>query len=144
MLFKILLVILIIVWCAVIFLLSNMTGKESGDKSQQIVSKIFNKITHNRIKIRTIEKLNGFLRKCMHATEFCILGILIFLCLRTFEVHNWKLSVISIVLSFLYACSDEFHQKFIDGRCCRFKDVLIDTSGATIGVILVNIISNIL
>lgn len=142
MLLKIVAITLVIIWCIVIFLLSNMTGKESGEKSQQIVSKIFKKITHNRIKIKTLEKLNRILRKCMHATEFCILGILIFLCLRTFEVHNWKLPVISIVLSFLYACSDEFHQKFIDGRCCRFKDVLIDTAGAFIGVLILSIFIN--
>lgn len=142
MLLKIVLIILVIIWCIVIFSFSNMTSSESNKKSRKIVNKMFNKITHNKIKIRTLEKLNTFLRKCMHATEFCILGMLIFICLRTFEIHNWQLSVISIFISFLYACTDEFHQKFVDGRHCKFTDVLIDTAGACIGILILSIFIN--
>ena len=142
MLLKIVLIILVIIWCVVVFLFSNETGNESNKKSGKLVNKLFNKITHNKIKIRTLEKLNAFLRKCMHASEFCILGMLIFVCLRTFEIHNWKLSVISIGLSFLYACSDEFHQKFVDGRHCKFTDVLIDTAGTCIGILILSILIN--
>lgn len=136
MLLKLIFIILIIVWCAVIFLFSNMTGKQSGEKSKSIIRKI----TFNKLKENTLEKVNAVLRKCMHATEFCILGILIFICLKLFGVHNWNLSAISILLSFLYACSDEFHQLFVKGRCGSFKDVLIDTLGASIGVLILNLI----
>ena len=136
MLLKIIFIILTIIWCVIIFLFSNMTGKESGEKSKGIIRKI----TFNKLKEDTLEKLNAFLRKCMHATEFCILGICIFVCLKLFEVHNAALSAISIGLSFLYACSDEFHQLFVKGRCGCFKDVLIDTLGASIGVLILNLI----
>ena len=139
MLLKIVLIILVTIWCIVVFLFSNMTGNESNKKSGKLVNKMFNKITHNKIKIRTLEKLNAVLRKCMHASEFCILGILIFICLRVFEIHNWQLPIISILLTFLYACSDEFHQKFVDGRHCSFIDVLIDTAGACIGILILSI-----
>jgi len=44
------------------------------------------------------------------------------------------------LLSFLYACSDEFHQTFVPGRAGQFKDVLIDTAGALIGLIVVTLI----
>ena len=139
MLLKIILIILVIIWCIIIFLFSNMTGSESNKKSGKIVNKMFNKITHYKIKIRTLEKLNTFLRKCMHASEFCILGILISICLRLFGVQNWQLSTISIIFTFIYACSDEFHQKFVEGRHCKFTDVLIDTSGSIIGILILNI-----
>ena len=43
------------------------------------------------------------------------------------------------MLSFLYACSDEFHQFFIAGRSAQFTDVMIDTCGALIGQTLSHI-----
>ncbi len=141
MFLKIVVIALIILWCVIIFLLSNATGDKSTRDSERIISKIYNKITHNRLKTQTLEKLNIILRKCMHAVVFCILEILIFLCLRTFGVHNWKLSIMSIVLASLYACSDEFHKKFVEGRHCDFIEVLIDIVGAFIGVILMNLIN---
>ena len=40
---------------------------------------------------------------------------------------------ISILLSFLYAITDEIHQIFVPGRSAQFRDVLIDTLGASFG-----------
>ena len=39
----------------------------------------------------------------------------------------------SILFSFLYACTDEIHQIFVPGRSAQFRDVLIDTLGASFG-----------
>lgn len=40
---------------------------------------------------------------------------------------------ISIIFSFLYACTDELHQIFVPGRSAQFRDILIDTLGASFG-----------
>jgi len=37
---------------------------------------------------------------------------------------------------FLYACTDEFHQSFVPGRACLFRDVMIDTSGGAFAMII--------
>ena len=87
-----------------------------------------------------IEKLNKPLRKCMHASVYFVLGILIFNCLKTFKISGGKTVIIPIGIAFLYACTDEFHQLFVDGRTSQFTDVLIDTFGAILGVALINII----
>jgi VanZ family protein len=42
--------------------------------------------------------------------------------------------VIAVVLSALYAGSDEIHQLFVPGRTSRLEDVLIDTLAALAGV----------
>ncbi len=31
--------------------------------------------------------------------------------------------------AFLYACSDEFHQRYVPGRMGSFRDVAIDSAG---------------
>lgn len=93
----------------------------------------------NQNEEQLIEKLNKPLRKCMHATEYLILSILILNGLRNYEIKEWKAVVISIIISFLYACTDEFHQLFVDGRTSQFTDVLIDTFGAILGVAMINV-----
>lgn len=86
-----------------------------------------------------IEKLNKPLRKCMHASVYFVLSILIFNCLKTFKISGWKTVIIPIGIAFLYACTDEFHQLFIDGRTSQFTDVLIDTFGAILGIAMINV-----
>ena len=44
--------------------------------------------------------------------------------------------VVAFIIAVLYACSDEVHQLFIDGRAGQVADVLVDASGAAIGCLL--------
>ncbi|WP_320045968.1 VanZ family protein [uncultured Ilyobacter sp.] len=46
-----------------------------------------------------------------------------------------KITVILIV--FIYACSDEFHQSFVSGRGSRFTDVLIDSAGGMTSILMI-------
>ena len=43
----------------------------------------------------------------------------------------------AVIFSIFYACTDEIHQYFIPGRAMAFKDVLIDSSGALVAMIIV-------
>jgi hypothetical protein len=45
-------------------------------------------------------------------------------------------SLCVIVFGFLYAFSDELHQTFSEGRSCEFRDMMIDTGGATLGMLM--------
>lgn len=45
--------------------------------------------------------------------------------------------------SFLYALTDELHQRFVPGRSGELRDVFIDTSGAFTGLVLLSIVSRI-
>ena len=41
-------------------------------------------------------------------------------------------------LAFLYAASDEWHQSFVPSRGSSFHDVLIDATGAALGLLLLH------
>ena len=41
-----------------------------------------------------------------------------------------------VAFCFLYACSDEIHQYFVPGRACMFRDILLDTAGGTVGILI--------
>ena len=124
----------------------SLSQTESGN-TEKGTETIKENNAQNQNEEQLIEKLNKPLRKCMHATEYLILSILILNCLRNYEIEEWKAIKISIIISFLYACTDELHQLFVEGRTSQVTDVLIDTTGAIIGVtiftILLSIILNI-
>jgi VanZ family protein len=68
------------------------------------------------------------LRKLAHLTEYAILGALL--------VRALARPSLAILLGALYAASDELHQHFVRGRHAAWYDVVIDTVGVTVGVIL--------
>ena len=73
---------------------------------------------------------HGLLRKMAHFTEFACLGALLawlFGMLR-------KPFVFAIFCGFAVACMDETIQRFVPDRGPSFRDVLVDTSGALIGI----------
>ena len=78
---------------------------------------------------------NGVLRKLAHLTEYAWLGIALYSAFRVFRIsHGGKCT---LVISFLVASVDECIQLFSPGRSAEFKDVLIDTTGAGLGILLV-------
>lgn len=150
-------ILLILSWMTAIFILSNMPSNESNSKSKSTINKVTEKaleITNkmgitdkhpsNQRMNNFIENLNKPLRKCMHASVYLVLSILIFCCLKMTKLNNRIISLLSIILSFLYACTDEFHQMFVIGRTSEWLDVIIDTAGAILGVIVINTIFKII
>ena len=132
---KIIYTVLLISWMVVIFLFSNQDGTTSQATSNHVASAIIDttvKITNQEItkekRTSLIEDTRIIIRKGAHFTLYFILGILAFLTCTSYQVP--KPYLYSILLCFLYACSDEIHQMFSDGRAAQFLDVMIDTSGA--------------
>lgn len=117
---------LLIVWMVVIFKFSNQPAVVSDEKSKLVIS-LFNLIGFNINSV--FGELSDFLiRKTAHFLEYFILYVLIYNVVKE-EFIIEKATFISILVVFLYACTDEFHQTFIIGREGRFIDVIIDTCG---------------
>ena len=77
-----------------------------------------------------IDKYVVLVRKSAHFTIYLILGLLILSFIREFRVVDYRAVLLSVFLTFLYACSDEVHQLFVPGRSGEFLDVLLDSVGA--------------
>lgn len=125
--------LLVIAWMILIFCFSSQPGNESN-KNNEFVVYIFNMLGINLNSILG-ELTNFLIRKAAHFTEYFILAILVFKAVRNDLSHN-KSIIISVLVVFLYACTDEFHQSFVPGRACMFRDVMIDTSGGAVGMII--------
>lgn len=77
-----------------------------------------------------------FIRKGARLFEYAVLGILLYRAVQTSGISRGRVLTLSLLLSFLYASSDEWHQSFTMNRTPLFTDVLIDSVGAFFGLIM--------
>lgn len=137
MLRKVIKFTLVICCMLIIFMFSSDSGTASRKKSDSViinlVEVISNKKVNNKDRDKYIEKYVFPVRKCAHFTIYLILGILVISLLSEYRILNFKIVLYTLLIVFLYACSDEFHQLFVSGRSSEIGDVLIDSSGGFIG-----------
>ena len=144
---KILLVLLILVWMGLIYFLSSVPGQESNIKSKAMIQKAIEKevgvgkkeVTeeeHQKQVQRLVNKINAPLRKVVHAVVYVILSILIGIACKVYGSKKWMYISFPVMIAFLYACTDEIHQRYVVGRSGKVSDVLIDTCGAVIGLLI--------
>lgn len=159
---RIILGILIIIWMITIFLFSNQDGMESENTSDIITNRLVNETIENDIEIEenldntNNENINNsvnvakynyefemykgevrlVVRKSAHFIIYLVGGFLLFNFFRTYNISLRNQIIYAILGIILYASSDEFHQLFVNGRTARVEDVLLDTLGAIVGILL--------
>jgi len=74
-------------------------------------------------------------RKLVHASEYALLCFLWWRALRT-VMDRLRALVPALVIAVGYAATDEVHQRFVSGRHSTWIDVLIDSMGAALAVLL--------
>lgn len=136
---------LVILWMALIFLFSHQPATKSSELSSSITEKIINIIevvapsSDNRPSHIDLDHL---LRKGAHFIIYLILGILVSnSIMKSNVVIKRNCILLALLICILYAISDEVHQLFIPGRSGEIKDVLIDSIGALVGILLMNKLS---
>ena len=82
--------------------------------------------------------LNRIVRKLAHLTEFTILGGVLYTILRRYITYGPVIKTIG--LGMFIASLDEFIQRFSLGRSSQFSDILIDTIGVVIGILVVKLV----
>ena len=133
--------IAVAVWLIVIFCMSAAPAQDSTVMSLS-VGRFLGDVFVPGFKTWSAARQTAFarsidfvVRKCAHAAEYAVLGVLVSGWLRrTGMTHGKNTAAACICFCFLYACTDELHQLFVPGRACRFMDVLIDTGGALCGM----------
>ena len=123
-----------------IFTMSSFGHNSSDAQSNLFVDFIAQNFPHVRHGLEnnliSLTTLIFLVRKTAHFTEYAILSSLFFLNLKSWQKPKNSTSMnilLSLIFSFLYACTDELHQIFVPGRSAQFRDILIDTLGASFG-----------
>lgn len=139
---RIISMVLLIITFGVIFGFSSQSGVESGGISRKVTVKFVNifpytKNLKNETKMKLIEHGEPIVRKMAHLSIYTVVGMCIMSFMATFPVRLRTKLAVSILVGIIYAVSDEWHQSFVPGRGPDIKDVLIDTTGVCLGIIIV-------
>lgn len=126
----------LLLWIGLIFYMSNQPGDVSS-KQSGLVLKLFQAIGID-LNNELGELATFIVRKTAHFTEYFILYMLTVNVMK-YYFNIDKAILYAFVFSVFYACTDEIHQYFIPGRAMAFKDVLIDSSGALLSMIITKI-----
>jgi VanZ family protein len=89
----------------------------------------------------TIDLVVFLLRKAAHLSEYAVLAALCWRALRgplrVAPRHwSWRAAGLTVLVSALWAATDEFHQSFTVTRTASVWDVLLDTTGAGLGLLV--------
>ncbi len=132
------------IWMGVIFSFSNASSDVSNNGSKTIIRYIVKKIYKEKSDSdieKIVVKINKPFRKFAHASVYLVLANFVNSVLCVFIKNKLKLcNMICLIVCFLYACTDEWHQTFISHRTGQISDVFIDTFGALIGCVIFDFI----
>lgn len=132
----------VIIWMIFIFYMSGKTGQESSGQSGKIslfITNLLEKVRQD--SPQEMQNLQDILelviRKAAHMTEYAILFLLSYLATVKISMSQSRFynRSIAVLISLLYACSDEMHQLLVPGRSGRMIDVGIDMAGVLIVLI---------
>jgi len=109
----------------------------TGEHTAQIIIPILRWLFPSAT-LHTLHLLHFGIRKAAHVTEFGVFSIAVFHGVRG-DRYGWRpeWALITLLIAVGYAGLDEWHQSFVPTREARFRDVLIDSTGALLAQVLV-------
>lgn len=140
----------------VIFMLSAQSSGESGSLSDAVARMLAEIFIGGFDQLSPADQASIIaswawpVRKTAHATEYACLAISWVMTCWQYMLWSrersgaatpsralaFRSTVTAFIIAVLYACTDELHQLFIDGRAGQITDVLVDSSGALVGCLL--------
>ena len=121
---------LVVFWMAVIFGFSSQPAVQSARLSTHITELTISFFGVNM----ELDALEHYIRKSAHFLVFLMLGGLTLHALKWSRVS--RATMVAFAICVFYAISDELHQLFVLGRAAQVRDVLIDSVGAAMGILL--------
>jgi len=126
--------ILSIIWMVVIFVFSGRNGVQSTSDSTR-TTMLLDSIVGDGTYVYDYT-IDFMMRKAAHVGEYFVLSLLV----TQVFIKNWnkigKSCLISWLCVTIYSITDETHQLFVPGRSGQVRDVIVDSFGAVVGVMV--------
>lgn len=126
----------VLIWMAVIF--SASADPKSGPTSSRLIAP-FVRFFVPDISVEHLDQIVFIIRKGAHVTEYAVLSWLLVRALTkpATPAGAWtrKAAFTAWIVAALYSTTDEFHQSMVPNRDAQMSDVVIDSTGAALGVI---------
>lgn len=131
----------------IIFSFSSQSGVDSGYLSYMVSHKIVeigNEVLQKNLEEWEIDEvayqIEYPVRKLAHMTEYFLLAVTVSLPFYVYGLRGFPLMIVAGIICVGFACGDEYHQSFVDGRGPSVRDVVIDSVGVFGGIICVRIL----
>lgn len=133
--------VLAIAVMAVIFVFSSQNADKSSSASKgltKVAVKMIDSEYDKRppaLQRELWKKASFIVRKLAHFSIYTVLGF----CMSCAAGKRRLFSAASggvVAFGFLYALSDELHQMASEGRSCELRDMMIDTGGVIMGLLI--------
>ena len=138
---KVVSIALLIAWMVAVFCFSAQNATQSSEVSGGVTDNIlifFSAFGEYKEIAETL------IRKLAHFSIYAIGGALAMWHFGMYKFKCAKAILLAQVFGTLYAITDEIHQYFVPGRACQLRDVLIDSLGVAVGILVVLIIKEII
>lgn len=143
----------IVVWANIIMGFSSDTGEESGVMSKSIVIKLLS-VLSNGSKPSSVANapvdsdvflmIEKVIRKMAHCFIYGVFAILVWALLYSIRrLYKMVPYILGFVSAFCLGAIDEMNQSHTAGRTGIFRDVLVDSFGAFVALVIVLIIVSI-
>lgn len=132
---RIIIIILLLGTFYIIFSFSSQNGEESGNLSGKIAKFAVKQLPIQKTE-KSLKRTEAVIRKIAHFSIYTLVGFLLMSFVSTYAIKENKRMIISLIVGILYAISDEIHQSFIPNRSCQLTDVMIDSMGVLLGILI--------
>lgn len=132
--------ILLILWLGLIYYFSSQVASESSEVSSGLLAKlyVFYRLFGNMSLSEYLIAFSKLIRKFAHFSEYFVLGLLSYTNMKEYFKDNYQYT--SILFCMVCAIVDEIHQLFVPGRSYGVIDILIDSCGSLLAIILCHLI----
>ena len=80
------------------------------------------------------------IHKSLHIFVYSLLSVsFLYGFSKTSAKFNRRFQIVSVLFTYIYGITDEFHQSFVRGREGKFTDTIFDLVGALLGIYLYKI-----
>jgi VanZ family protein len=129
-------------WYSLIWSFSSQPGDTSGDISVGLLEGTLISggsdfsAADSTVQLAVDWLLNMYIRKAAHMFLFFVLTLLVWLALTRILRQRPKRAAAAAVLGIALAALDEYHQTLVPGRSGELRDVLVDSAGVLIALLL--------
>jgi VanZ family protein len=133
-------------WLPVVGMLVLMywfsTDALSGENTRGIIEAVLSWFGYHPGN-KSLFKINYFVRKSAHFTEYAVLAALLFRAFRADSACRWRLkwALYSLAVIVSWAGLDEWHQSFTRTRGGSMWDSLLDSSGGLFSLLIIAVFS---
>jgi VanZ family protein len=126
----------LLLWLGVIFI--GSTDLMSAEHTSRFIVPFVRWLKPD-ISLETLASIHFIVRKGAHLSEYAVLALLLLRAAIYMTNLKWSMSILCVsvwVACVFVAATDEFHQTLVRSRRASVRDIMIDSAGAIVGLLI--------